>query len=863
MGWLVLDLRAAHNGDLPLPQKWMGLNDTKTGSPFKPELKISFSVSPAKSKLDYLSPSSPVYNESLSRSTNPAKPVAAVLNPANTKTAINTTNNTKVTEGPKKPPAEAPVDIKLTPEGYYQVGDASPDQQDYTIWIIIAFAQHLPTLLKTVPSKAPFYFYYKFLGNDIVTHPFNDLSNPNFPAERVSIKIRATLSQLSRLIGDTKVLIIYLSQQNKVHGEASVDLEGLVKRFNTMPVIVEGVYKLNPKSDSGECKASLGLSLAVTQGFGNIQIPVMENPERAVKASVLIETGENNAENLKRSRAEGKNSKVDFEDNVLSDRREPEKVDDQTQTTPKEGGFQESEVFIHQEKITSLASPERNNHYRAAHIEQWHKFRFSIELRSVKDWSLASSNCFLKYTYTPFGSSTPFLTHPVTHLTSTTPETLLPHSFCSFEFVMNPSRLETYLEAVPLVIEILHKDKSRKNSVIGFCNVDLGQILNEVKHKEATGTLQSIDFYSSINATGPITEKFSSLGDLRVLLALEDFGVVDDPDEDNEGTIPEVDFHQTLEYQTALELELWKQSQQKEFEEGIAEKEVRLQDSLEASYKQKEMECERMMNEKLEEYQQKVLALQEVSERLQQREYAINRAEKELAIEKSTLEKEAAAALQSQRDAARRLEESFSHSNEMYKSRALEAEKRVLDTGKERDLLRDRILELEVKLQTRHGGDEEKNSEISKLLSANQGLQAQCERLVNSRHEMKKKYKTLFSLYTNFKSTADRQAKELESIKFGRLKELERKEAIANELELQNKENQELKNIEKAVEQLKQSIIAPPSTTSNLAKPLDSREKAEIDRLEREKGSLLETGIYNLDSQLIRDIDARISSIQI
>ncbi|KAJ3333380.1 hypothetical protein HDU91_002936, partial [Kappamyces sp. JEL0680] len=255
-----------------------------------------------------------------------------------------------------------------------------------------------------------------------------------------------------------------------------------------------------------------------------------------------------------------------------------------------------------------------------ANLQGWHQFRFSIELRSIKDFKLKSANLFLKYTYAPFGSSSPYITHPVVQFTATEGETLLPHSFCSYEFAMSPKRLETYLEAVPLIIEVYHKDTNRKNILIGSCTVDLGQVVYGTLQSSRlvdADQIRSVDIFTTIASQGPASEKFASIGELRTLLALEDFGPIQEADS---GEAEKKDLYSSLEYQTALELEIWRQSQQELFEAGLRAREKELEEQFAIKTQQKEAECDAILQEKLHEYNRMIVQLQELSDKLQDRE---------------------------------------------------------------------------------------------------------------------------------------------------------------------------------------------------------------------------------------------------
>ncbi|KAJ3396626.1 hypothetical protein HDU80_009890, partial [Chytriomyces hyalinus] len=114
----------------------------------------------------------------------------------------------------------------------------------------------------------------------------------------------------------------------------------------------------------------------------------------------------------------------------------------------------------------------------------WHQYRFSIDLRSICGIHPAHGPIFLKYSYAPFGTTAPITTYPPVKPTNPIATTSthkparldLPNSFCAFEFVMGAERLLTYLEAVPLAIEVWNTDAYEKNVQIGVATVDLSAV---------------------------------------------------------------------------------------------------------------------------------------------------------------------------------------------------------------------------------------------------------------------------------------------------------------------------------------------------------------------------------------------------
>ena len=57
------------------------------------------------------------------------------------------------------------------------------------------------SIFQLIPTNIPlpdtgFFFYYSLLGNDVTNEIFKDLMNPNFPAERASVRVRSTVETL-------------------------------------------------------------------------------------------------------------------------------------------------------------------------------------------------------------------------------------------------------------------------------------------------------------------------------------------------------------------------------------------------------------------------------------------------------------------------------------------------------------------------------------------------------------------------------------------------------------------------------------------------------------------------------------------
>ncbi|KAJ3261499.1 hypothetical protein HK103_005334 [Boothiomyces macroporosus] len=868
LGYIILDLRAA-SGQAPYPEKWYTLINTKNASPFKPQLKLSFAVSSAKTAF-ILEPKSP---------------------------------NSKVNSPSIRPK------VHLTSEGYYQVGPFDQEQHTYTLWITIAFAQHL-LLIKPEPSQIDFYFYYTLLGADIQTGRFQKLSDPNFPAERVSIRFRAFPSDLSLLLVQINKLVIYLCQGSVVLGVCEVSMQTLAKKVDQDDVVFEeNVYplvgtKMGVDFGSDGIVPGIGVSLALKRGefegagivresnaFESVpQTPKLHVPKPDIPKDVAHNTVINTDKPItpvdiaRASQTRQVVEKTANDQNIL-----PE---GQSNTTTRSS--QLSKTIVENQILTeantesknplesssapvSLQNPlipdsvprpnpnllQRNEDEefksRAVHnyamtsnelfgntLGEWHQYRFSIELRSIRDFKLKSAQVFLQYTYAPFGSSNPTSTHPVVQIVQNEGEFLLPHSFCAFEFAMLQDQLETALETVPLLVKVFHKDPHQKNILLGECSIELFQILHASKTGNGAHKLQTLDVFTPIISSGIVSEKYKSFGELRTIFSLEDFGQIDMDEfggKTKDGGKVELDkryahqsnndIHSTIQYETAVELEFWKHTEQEKFLLELAEKERQLELKYEREYEAREQEREAIMHAKLVEYKDKVAKLGELTNKLQEREMLIKKAESDLALRSKQLEIDTQRQLDSQKDANKRLAESLAHATKLSQQKLDDAEKSAKNYEKERDLLRARVLELEVE-NAKLKSDKSSTLMIQQLQQEKELLEQRCKRLVTSRHELKKKYKQVVQLYQDAKTKVLSESSDTKS---------------------------QLTQLTKQVKELQEVKVELPKEPQqeNKENIMDDSTREAIERIKTEKAMLLESGLYKETDPLIKEFNTNLT----
>jgi centrosomal protein CEP120 len=480
------------------------------------------------------------------------------------------------------------VPVALVEAGYFQIGAEGPH------WIFnltIAFAENLHLLEDSIPAEEEvqdtaspstgFYFYYNFLGIDIITERFYDLKSPTFPSERISFRIRSSEEDFIQFLRDTDKLIVHICKNGNVIGFAEVNLaylaeailmtddevdggkggDGRISPILAMasprtkrksPRVVEEVYSVyNTRQE---------LPISVDARSSNLGISIVIAPDVVADNNELDELHANHEKAQVTSHETMKMdpSKLQSVESLpLLSKNAALEVSAGQSTSGKKTFAKSTDPLIaddgEQHSKTELS--------KSSSKLSWHQYRFSVDLRSVKGVSPKLGSIYLKYMYAPFGATSPTITYPpVTPAisissTSIPSELLIPHSFCAFEFVMSPERLNTYLQAVPLIVEVWARDTYEKDHLVGTCTVDFSVILTAQKVTDATVSalsgsfmrevlIQSSEVYnviiSPVNDDDEGDQQVQRIGDLRAILALEDFGVVSEAEITNE-TLPKVE----------------------------------------------------------------------------------------------------------------------------------------------------------------------------------------------------------------------------------------------------------------------------------------------------------------------------------
>ncbi|KAJ3097981.1 hypothetical protein HDU96_000188 [Phlyctochytrium bullatum] len=389
---------------------------------------------------------------------------------------------------------------------------------------------------------------------------------------------------------------------------------------------------------------------------------------------------------------------------------------------------------------------------------QWHQYRFSVDLRSIRGYFTRDTpGLFCKYSYAPFGTTSPFITHPPVNplgLRSPSPsgrfpedprgakeDVKLPHSFNAFEFVMSQQRLEGYVEAVPLIVEIWARDKYQSDSLFGTASVDVSSLFRQLPIRApmqdvgVAPVLRTCKVICPVISAGDDAGRFRrrEVADLVLVLSLEDFGPVEDSElvERTNGVLPippqtsqtrDLPFrnhmpasspvlkskHQSFppnenvpstNHQAVLEFEIWRREEARKFRSHLKTLESDLVRRLTAEFASRDEERAAAVTKRLE-------SLAIVEERTRKLAVDLETRERAVAIAEDEIKrvKEAARATEQKRklefeEIIDRIKEEFRMRLELLDQKASQADQAKVRMVKERDELEAKLARSEKEIE--------------------------------------------------------------------------------------------------------------------------------------------------------------------
>lgn len=529
-------------------------------------------------------------------------------------------------------------------------------------------------------------------------------------------------------------------------------------------------------------------------------------------------------------------------------------------------------------------SSESTTQHHIAIPPQAHHFTFSIDLRSIKDLeSTTLLNVFLRYSYPFFGSAAPILTNPPVEIRKGM-EVLLPQSFCAFDFACTVQQLQDTFLRVPLLVEVWHRDKQlSKDVLLGISRLPINDIITAEKNRVAStsgpnGWRQVYSNRVDVLANDGGQQK---LGEVCVVLSLEDWGPISaqlvsqqeslDTYSKVEPVVQPEQPRETAEYQAALEIEMWKESQEQMFENQLKQKEMMYMKALAEEWKKRDKEREVLMKKKLTEYAHLEDQLRKTLADLEKREKQLAANEQEVMRLKGDLSREHDRKLQEMKEASRRMKEDCDHQIELektktreldglierYKKELNEAEKKYKGLENDFKIYKEELnSKPEVRLQ----------SEINLLTLEKVELERKLDAVTKSKIHYKQQWgralKELARLKQKEQATAKaelkRQQQELEHMRLRYLAAEEKEVVKSDKKELEDIKNElnRLKQLEE--EKGKSSAGNSPREFEALKPEFNSSIDEHITRLIEERDTLLRTGVYTTQDKIISELDRQI-----
>ncbi|KAG8598060.1 hypothetical protein GDO81_002481 [Engystomops pustulosus] len=789
-----------------------------------------------------------------------------------------------------------------------------------TIAFATQLEQLIPSTLRLPEPQPEFFFYYSLLGNDVTNEPFTDLINPDFEPERASVRIRSTTEVLCMYLSVQPKLQIHLCCGDQSLGSTDIPLTGLLKKASTEienhPVVVEGAFMLTPPNRARQSIPSIPADSAPTIG-----VSVSMYKEAIPQPSLQPKEDNNNARDREPS-TPPKNTKEGViglipKPPLYSD--SPPTKDDATESEVESIKSMQAELPSSRPQTGDAATgalqhpiPARSpppapqmtleagkslsesvSGQKIAVPPAAHHFYFSIDLRSISNIDVVFPvNCMLRYTYPFFGSAAPIMTNPPVEVRRNM-EVFLPQSYCAFDFATMPHQLQETFLRLPLLVEVWHKDKSAKDLLLGVARLHLSNVLTAEKTRFVGrhGEHCWRQTYHETTLVLPIEGSENKVADLSYTITLEDYGLVKErevivsessqssarqnpppPPQSSPSSKPVSEPRETLEYKAALELEMWKEMQEEMFASQLKKKELAHMQVLVEEWKRRDREREALVKKKVAEYTALEDKLQKALADLKIREHQITSDEIELKKAKTELQLQCDRTVQERQDSIRRVREDCVHQIELerLKVKQLEEDKlrlqQQLQEAEQKFKLLDKDFQ-QYKEQQSTKPEIRLQSEINLLTLEKVELERKLESTTKSKLHYKQQWGRALKELARIKQREQENAmarlkKQQEELEQMRLRYLaaEEKDMVKNErLELEEIRN-ELNRL-RVQEDRKQpdpSKSQERRMTTSGSRPQDEGLDDFLSRLIEERDTLLRTGVYTHEDQIISELDRQI-----
>ncbi|CAL1262116.1 unnamed protein product [Larinioides sclopetarius] len=575
--------------------------------------------------------------------------------------------------------------VLLSQAGCYQIGPPELCNEKYVFSVTLAFAANLnklapPAMLK---SSKGFYFYYSLFDNDVITEKFSSLSNPDFLAERASVRISSSPNVLSEYFEQNSNLEILLCCGDISLGSGQIPLGPLScvnnHDINQEPLCIEGSVQIMPiektsRLGGDDLSPFVGVNVVLQADKPdeesnehkenstpvqeeNVPPEMSQNHHRSVltlkKNQSFAQKSFSKSEDISSHDAQGDKINVDRPENSNP-------LHNTVPNDPSSGSYNHSSDNSPPEvrdPSTAINSPP--NSLPIKNDNSAHHFSFSLDLCNFKATRLAHPiNLFIRYSYPFFGTTSSMVTHPDIEVNPKR-EISIPHGYCAFNFATTFTLLKSTFWETPLILEVLHRKKGGQEQLVGTARINLFQVLDATCVSHSVDKKQGMRQMNTCKVVVTSPEGYE-IGEIYAALTLIDFGPTSAlcDHHSNKSTIS--CYNEVRNYvpnfnvpllrqngltqdellQAALELELWQERQRELFRAQLKDKEMQHLSVLTSEWKQRDMERELLLQRQLQECQKLEDKLKTTLKDAELKEKQLSTQEKELSMRLQKLDEQ-------------------------------------------------------------------------------------------------------------------------------------------------------------------------------------------------------------------------------
>lgn len=638
--------------------------------------------------------------------------------------------------------------------GFYQIGPEAAGTEMYRFCVTVSFAANLNQLVTgtdRASSKQRCHFVYYLLGNEVTTDAFDNLSNPKFPAERASLRISSNPASLQKYFRANPSLQMFLYRGDTVIGEATIPLDEFGSRLGSavpnFPALVEGIFQLHPVPADDELSGRIRPEYRPVVG---VHVEICEEEQMSTKdnhsepdleetstvadaapaATPPQDRSPRRARSLDRGIQSPRRKEMDHHLLGFSPPQRLSKRHDHVAGVPTQTGQKHRSTDADPKPLPSVEPEtlvsEGMNHYC-----------FTLDLRSIYLCPpCPKMQCYVRYHYPFFGTTTPFASEAWTELRPDAHVTVK-GGFCSFNFASTADMLENAFKEFPLQVVIICNEGGEER-LFGTADIELKSIL-ACPTSTFVGESGKVGYRKILTSKVPIAiSGGTTAGELLSVICLDDLGVTTLPAgtsgglPQNSGNLPSKDDSSCKKVSKpsdedimsmVTELELWKEQQEILFRKQLKEKEDAHLKALTEEWKQHDIERERMLKRKLKEYQELEDRLKAALDDVEKREQTLAQREAEVAKQKSEFQNLKSRLQRETKDTITRSLSEYEHLLQLERKKVQE-----MENGNKK--LKEQVSELERKVKEKDGALDAIKSSHRASLSTDMKLRVELDKLL-------------------------------------------------------------------------------------------------------------------------------------